>query len=105
MIKFKYEGKEYKLEFDRATVKLLEANGFDSRRLKDGTQTLTMQELLFKAAFLKHHADVEVGTVIEMIKKFKDVTGLTLKLLEMRDEIIAEFLGDESSGNVEWVSE
>ncbi len=105
MIRFNYEGTEYKLEFDRASVKILEGNGFDSRALIDGTKTLTMQELLFKAAFLKHHKDTEVATVLQIMKDLKDVTSVTFKLLEMRNEIVAEFLGDETSGNVEWVSE
>ena len=50
---FNYNGKDYTLEFTRATVRMMEADGFVANDIE--SKPMTVLPDLFRGAFLAHH--------------------------------------------------
>ena len=104
-ITFTYDGKDYTLEFDRKTVKLLERRGFNVNELDGKPMTLLPQ--LFWGAFQKHHKGITQETTDEILMKFKNREALFGKLSEMYIDPITVLFGgnqadEEATGNVNW---
>ena len=100
MIKYKYEGQEYLLEFDRASVEMLEKTGFS---LQDfSKQIATMQPLLFSGAFFKNHKFDKGLNYDKMWDEAKNKKGLTNALLEMVAETYQTLMDEDSEGNENW---
>lgn len=102
MIKLKYEGQEYQLEFDRATVELLEKMGFS---LQGFTENIaTMQPLLFRAAFFKHHRYTKDLNYEKMWNSVKQKKKLIDALINMVAETYQTLMVDEDveEGNDIW---
>ena len=55
-INLTYKGVDYVLEYDRAVVKLLEANGFEITSALE--KPMTNIELMFTASFQKNHRNM-----------------------------------------------
>lgn len=91
--KFEYEGSTYKMEFDRASIKLAEK--MFNLTLSDflsGNEaklpSLTTMEALFHASLLKHHPQIKESTVSTLYELQSDKTELYQQLLEMYVEVI-----------------
>lgn len=101
-INLTYKGVSYTLEYDRATVKLLEAHDFDITEFLK--KPLSNVELAFAGAFIKNHRKVSQNVIDEIYKSCPDKEGLTNALLKMINETY-ESLFDEpedNEGNAKW---
>lgn len=98
MIKYKYEDKEYLLEFDRASVEFLEKTGFNLQEFS--SKVATMQPLLFRGAFLKNYKYEKGLNYDKMWAAVGNKQGLTNALLEMVAETYYSLMDDE--GNENW---
>lgn len=99
MIKYKYEDKEYLLEFDRASVEFLEKSGFN---FEEYTKKIaTMQPLVFRAAFLKHHKFDKGLNYDKMWEAVGNKKGLINALIEMVAETYQTIIGSDE-GNENW---
>lgn len=101
-INLTYKGVSYTLEYDRATVKLLEANGLDITSFMD--KPMTNVELAFAGAFIKNHRKVSQTTIDEIFSTCKDKTGLTNALVKMINETYESLLDEpeDNEGNATW---
>lgn len=102
MIKFKYEDKDYLLEFDRSTVEMLEKMGFS---LQEYTNNIaTMQPLLFRAAFFKNHRFEKNLNYDKMWDTVKQKGKLAGALLDMVAETYQTLMANDetSEGNDNW---
>ena len=102
MIKYKYEGNEYLLDFDRASVEMLEKTGFSIQDFS--RQIATMQPLLFRGAFFKNHKFAKGLDYNKMWDEVKNKKGLTNALLDMVAETYQTLMADEEEqeGNENW---
>lgn len=102
-IELNYKGVDYTLEYNRASVKVLEANGFKIDELLD--KPMTNIELIFQCAFIKNHPNVQLTTINEILNECPDKNNLLLTLKNMIDETYESLLSepkDGKSGNVTW---
>lgn len=101
-IKFAYKDVPYVLEFDRMSVKTLEANGFSVEEFLK--KPMLNIELAFAGAFIKNHRKTKQTTIDEIFSKMKDkqklVESLVLMIEETYSSLFEEPEGDE--GNVDW---
>lgn len=101
-IKLTYQGVDYTLEYNRAAVKALEANGFNAAEILD--KPMTNIELMFQCAFIKNHPNTQMDTINEILVGCPNKNELLASLKKMIDEtyesLLAEPNGD--SGNVSW---
>lgn len=101
-IKLTYKDVPYVLEYDRMSVKTLEANGFNVNEFLD--KPFSNIELAFAGAFLKHHRKVKPDVINEIYSNCKDkdklITALTNMISETYDSLFDEPESDE--GNAEW---
>ena len=102
-IELTYKGVDYTLEYNRASVKVLEANGFKVEELLD--KPMTNVELMFQCAFIKNHPNVQLTTITEILKECSNKKELLATLKLMIDETYESLLSEpekEESGNVVW---
>ena len=101
-INLTYKGVEYVLEYDRATIKALEASGFDINSFLD--KPMTNIDLAFAGAFFKNHRKVAQTIINEIYASCPDKTGLMNALLKMIQETYDSLLAEpeEDAGNVKW---
>ena len=99
-IELTYKGVNYTLEYNRASVKVLEANGFKLDELL--TKPMTNIELMFQCAFIKNHPNVQLTTISEILEQCPDKTQLLASLKTMVDETYEALLSDDKSRNVSW---
>ena len=100
-ISFEYKGKEYCLEYTRATVRYMEQNmGFNPNDMQDKLMTRLPQ--LFRGAFIAHHPDIKNKVVEAIYDTMDDKTDLFRCLFEMYQDPYNQMLespkGDK--GNV-----
>lgn len=97
-LNFEYQGKEYILEFTRATVKEMEREGFKSADVINKPM-LTLPKL-FAGAFKAHHRYTKAKIIEEMFDKFTNKNVLIDKLAEMYVEPIETLMEEpEDEGN------
>lgn len=101
-IKLTYKGVDYVLEYDRATIKLLEANSFDITSFLE--KPLTNIDLAFAGAFIKNHRKTNQTLIDEIYKSCPDKTGLMNALIKMIQETYDALLDEpeENEGNAKW---
>lgn len=101
-IKITHDGEEYKLEFDRATIKMLEGAGFNYQEFLE--KPMTNIELAFTAAFVKNHPKTKQTVIDEIYKEAKDKTGLIAAISKMISDFYDSLLADpdDDLGNVTW---
>lgn len=101
-IVFTYEGSEFTLEFDRASVAQCERiYGFSVQDVSQGK--LNAIEGLFAGAFIKHHPNIKKTTVDMLYSHIKDKSGLFRTLAEMYGECVNELLEEPDEGNaISW---
>ena len=95
-----YENKEYELEFNRQSVKMMESQGFVLDEIT--SKPMTMIPLLFSGAFIKNCKGVKRSTVDEIFDSIGDKTGLMQALMEMYAETLSTLTDDVGEGNVSW---
>lgn len=103
-LSFKYDGKDYTLEYTRDSVRTMERQGFVADRLMEAP--MTMLPDLFAGAFIAHHPFVKRKTINEIFEHIGSKTELIAKLVEMYNEPLQTLLEDneEAEGNVEWTA-
>ena len=97
-IDFSYEGKDYTLEYTRASVKKMEDRGFIVTDV--GKKPISTLPVLFAGAFLAHHPYEKKEVVDAIFGQFKDKESLLQKLGEMYNDPIRSMT--ESEGNLDW---
>ena len=99
-ISFKFEGKDYVLEFNRKAIEMMERRGFIA---EDAVKTpLTSLPVLLNGAFQMHHKGITLETKNKILDILKDTTGLIGKLMEMYNEPIVALIDDTDEKNIEW---
>ena len=88
-----YEGKDYTLEFNRKTVRQMEAAGF----VIDTNKPATMVTELFKGAFNMHHRRIEPSLVEEIWDAQKKKDELLSTLISMYAEPISALMDEEEA--------
>lgn len=99
-IKLSHNGVEYILEFDRMTIKMLESAGFVLDEFM--AKPMTNVDLVFSAAFIKHHKKISQETVDEIFNGCKNVKLLIGNLTSMIRDCYESLLSDDKEGNVTW---
>ena len=100
-INLTYDGKEYTLEFNRQSVKTMEAQGFVLDEIS--TKPMSMIPMMFYGAFYKNHRGVKRAVVDEMYEAIGGKSELLQVLIEMYAETLATLTDDtEDAGNVSW---
>lgn len=106
-IKFTYDGKNYTLEFNRASVKQMEAQGFRIDEIE--AKPLTSIQMLFSGAFIMHHKNVSGNKNLcsEIYDSLKNRDELITLLAEMYQEPLLSLLDEpeETEGNTSWGTE
>ena len=103
-IKMTYGKTEYTLEYNRQSVKTMEAQGF---RLNDLTDMpVTMIPLLFSGAFIKNHRGVKRSVIDEIFDEISDKNAMLEALMEMYAETLQTLTDSNAeAGNVSWAIE
>jgi len=103
-LKFRYQDKEYTLEFTRKTVAEMERKGFIAADVSDKPMS-TLPEL-FRGAFLAHHRYAKPEIIDDIFDKMTNKEDLIGKLSEMYTEPILSLVEEpeEAEGNVDWTA-
>lgn len=99
-IVLKHENKEYVLEYNRQSVKMMESQGFVLDEIS--SKPMTMIPMLFSGAFLKNCQGTKRKLIDEMYGQIQDKTGLMQALMEMYAETLSTLTEDSDEGNVTW---
>lgn len=99
-ITLNHEEKEYVLEYNRQSVKMMESQGFVLGEI--ASKPMTMIPLLFSGAFIKNCKGVKRSLIDEIYKGIADKGGLMEALLEMYTETLSSLTDDSTEGNVTW---
>lgn len=103
-INLTYKDVPYCLEYDRMSVKTLEANGFSIEKFLE--KPMSNIEMVFAGAFIKNHRKIKQELVDEIYSKCKDkdklIKTLTTMIEETYDVLFDEPDGDTDEGNAEW---
>ena len=100
-IDFDYDGKHYTLEYSRASIKYMEANGFVLEDFM--AKPATMLDLAWRGAFYKNHSKESVQKIDEMLSNMDNRDDLHKYLGDMINETYRIILeGDEDSKKVKW---
>lgn len=102
-IEFSYDGKDYTLEYDRKSVRVMEANGLRINEI--ATQPYSMLEILWTGAFLKNHKNENNEKILDIYKHIKNKEELNAGLVSMFNETYTSLIGNDDSDeskNIEW---
>ena len=95
-----YNKKEYVLEYNRQSVRQMEAQGFNLDEIT--SKPVSMIPLLFAGAFIKNCKGTKRQVIDDIFTEIKDKSGLMEALIEMYAETITSLTDDNEEGNVEW---
>ena len=95
-----YNKTEYVLEYNRQSVKTMEAQGFVADKITE--MPMTMIPMLFQGAFIKNHRGVKRNVMDEIYEQIGDKTGFMQALIEMYGETLSTLTDDTAEGNVTW---
>lgn len=95
-----YDNKEYELEFNRQSVKMMESQGFVLDEIT--SKPMTMIPLLFSGAFIKNCKGVKRSVIDNIFDSVGDKTSLMQALMEMYAETLSSLTDDVGEGNVTW---
>lgn len=102
-INLTYKGVPYVLEYDRTSVQIIEANGFDVSNFM--AKPMSNIELAFTGAFIKNHRKVKTELINEIYSKCTDKDALIEALIQMIQETYESLFEDADSddeGNASW---
>lgn len=93
-------GKEYTLEFDRASVRKADSEGYGIK--KDAPVADAFN--LFFGALMKHQTNIEEDEAMDLFLRIKNKDVLLKRLAEMYRDAVVSLLGEPKadSGNVSW---
>lgn len=101
-IKLTHNGVEYTLEYNRASIKVLESAGFLYEEFL--TKPALNIELAFAGLFVKNHPKTPQITIDEIFASCKDkkllITTINRMINECYDSLLSE--PEDDSGNVTW---
>ena len=95
-----HEKKEYVLEYNRQSVKMMESQGFNLDEIT--SKPVTMIPLLFSGAFIKNCRGTKRQVIDDILTGIQDKSALLEALVEMYAETITSLTDDNAEGNVEW---
>ena len=104
-ITFTYDGKEYKLEFTRRTIRQMEENGFNIQLI--GEKPMTMLPDFFAGAFRANHKNVKREVIDEIYTNMPNKDKLIEKLVEMYNEPLSALMDEpdeNSTKKVDWMA-
>lgn len=104
-INFKFDGKEYCLEYNCNSIKWMEAHGFSET--DDSFKLVTMQSVLFAGAFVMHHKNVANDDKFRerIWASITNKAGMNEALSEMAMSVIEDLMAEppaDAEGNTEW---
>ena len=103
-IKIEYGKAEYTLEYNRQSVKTMEAQGFVLDELT--SKPMTMIPMLFAGAFIKNHSGtdgVKRKVIDEIFDNLADKNGLMEVLMELYAETLASLTdSNDGEGHATW---
>lgn len=102
-INLTYKNVPYTLEYDRMSIKTLEANGFSVEEFVK--KPMSNIDMAFAGAFIKHHRKTKPNVIEEIFDKCGDkeklIETLIIMIQETYDALFSEpEVGDE--GNASW---
>lgn len=92
-LKLEHKEKTYKLEFTRATARIIEENGFVLEEL--GAKPNKMIPLLFHGAFLKNYRNIKPSLLDDIYEAQNNKSGLLEALGKLYQETINSLVGDD----------
>lgn len=98
-----YKGVPYTLEYDRMSVKTIEANGFNINDFI--AKPMSNIELAFAGAFIKHHRKTKQALISEIYDKCPDKEKLVEALIQMIQETyesLFDTANEDDEGNASW---
>lgn len=99
-IVLKHDGKEYELEYNRQSVKMMEGQGFILDEFT--SKPVTMIPLLFHGAFIKNCKGIKRAKIDEIYDGIGNKTELIGALVDMYAETLTALTDDTDEGNVSW---
>ena len=104
-LKLKIRDKDYVLEFDRTSIKWLEANGFNLEEFNK--KPITFREYLWQCLFLKNHQDVNPNLAIKLMESYALEKGQNMvnKVVKFAFEEYVSFINALTDTNSEKIEE
>ena len=101
-INLTYKDVPYVLEYDRMSIKTLEANGFVVEEFLK--KPMSNIELAFAGAFIKHHRKTKQQIIDEIYSKCPNKEDLVHALVTMIQETYNSLFDDpeDDAGNAKW---
>lgn len=100
-ITLNYKEKDYTLEYNRQSVRMMEGQGFVLEQITE--KPVTMIPMLFSGAFMKNHRGLKRAFVDEIYDEVVDKSGLLNALMEMYAETLSSLTDEkEVEGNAIW---
>lgn len=99
-IELTYEKKNYVLEFNRQSVKMMESQGFVLDEIT--SKPMTMIPLLFSGAFIKNCKGTKRSIIDAIYDGIGDKEALMNALLEMYADTLSTLTDSNEEGNVTW---
>jgi hypothetical protein len=100
-ITLNYNEKDYTLEYNRQSVRMMESQGFVLEQLS--TKPVTMIPMMFSGAFIKNHRGLKRAFIDEIYDEVADKSGLLNALMEMYAETLSSLTDEnEVEGNAIW---
>lgn len=98
-----YKGVPYTLEYDRMSVKTIEANGFDINEFM--AKPLNNIELAFAGAFIKNHRKIKqrlINEIYEKCPKKEELIQAIVQMIQETYEALFEDAEPDDEGNASW---
>ena len=104
-LNLKIKNKDYILEFDRNSIKWLEAVGFDLEAFN--RKPITFREYLWTCLFLKNHQDVNPTLAIKLMDSYAEEKGQNMvnKVVKFAFEEYTAFINALTDTNSEKTEE
>lgn len=100
-ITLNYNEKDYTLEYNRQSVRVMESQGFVLEQLSE--KPVTMIPMMFQGAFIKNHRGLKRAFIEEIFDEIADKSGLLNALMEMYAETLSSLTDEkEVEGNAIW---
>ena len=100
-ITLNYNEKDYTLEYNRQSVRMMESQGFVLEQIS--TKPVTMIPMMFYGAFMKNHKGMKRALIDEIYDEVVDKSGLLNALMEMYAETLSTLTDEnEVEGNAIW---
>ena len=100
-ITLNYNEKDYTLEYNRQSVRMMESQGFVLEQIS--TKPVTMIPMMSQGAFIKNHRGMKRALIDEIYDEVADKSGLLNALMEMYAETLSSLTDEnEVEGNAIW---